>query len=43
MSKPPPLSPLLEWCQQHPRTMMYLLFVTTCNLVLGILNAAGVT
>lgn len=38
-----PLKPtLLEWCQQHPRTMVYLLFVTTANFILNILRTVGV-
>lgn len=40
---PPKLNPLLDWCQKHPRTMVYLLVVTTANLLLNILNTAGVT
>lgn len=45
MASPPPapnFDPLLRWCRDHPRSVLWILFATTANLVLNILNTLGV-
>src|SRR4051812_42245113 len=38
----PNRDPWVVWVEKHPRAMVWLLFVSTCNLVMNVLEAAKV-
>lgn len=38
----PDRDPWVDWVERHPRAMVWLLFVSTLNLLLSLLQAAKV-